>query len=506
MMTDLDHQHSQLDIDMKILSVNVQPTTDTSLPAFDNTKLVAMNTCPTWGILRYTQHKTTKGTGRAMALEAGAAAHEVFAAHRLYYLLEYARDYYTEFNHEFIRTTIDSAGQRIFGQHRFGEMVASINQSEDFRTRCNQFALTALYNSGFYDDPRDKRRTTTNIEEMCIAYMDRMDFRDRLPVMFSNGFVGIEIPVDVTITIDYINDLGEDAQLVCRFIGKADGVHYTDKTKKLIRVHENKTAFRLGEAWERSWDTNHQPTGYMIALTAMLNKQITQSEMLGTTLPMPRNFSLDGTVVAAPNTTVFDLSGKDDLYFANFKDRDPLGIVKTFDHFDSYIFDSLTSISERTLARGISITKGATVERPSPGAYMARNNLAINFIRNVLQLTGAANKHVCFVAHEGAPQTNDDGALLGYTMSLGGQLPGQTALRINECWPMFEDSKNRKMVIVRKSRLRDPAKSRMFDTSNGTEFEWKFNPNDWDDPNNMTIEKWYDAWVKNGYNKLQLPK
>jgi hypothetical protein len=294
MMTDLDHQHSQLDIDMKILSVNVQPTTDTSLPAFDNTKLVAMNTCPTWGILRYTQHKTTKGTGRAMALEAGAAAHEVFAAHRLYYLLEYARDYYTEFNHEFIRTTIDSAGQRIFGQHRFGEMVASINQSEDFRTRCNQFALTALYNSGFYDDPRDKRRTTTNIEEMCIAYMDRMDFRDRLPVMFSNGFVGIEIPVDVTITIDYINDLGEDAQLVCRFIGKADGVHYTDKTKKLIRVHENKTAFRLGEAWERSWDTNHQPTGYMIALTAMLNKQITQSEMLGTTLPMPRNFSLDG--------------------------------------------------------------------------------------------------------------------------------------------------------------------------------------------------------------------
>jgi hypothetical protein len=220
------------------------------------------------------------------------------------------------------------------------------------------------------------------------------------------------------------------------------------------------------------------------------------------------NFDPDGpsSVVAAPNTTVFDLSGKDDLYFANFKDRDPLGIVKTFDHFDSYIFDSLTSISERTLARGISITKGATVERPSPGAYMARNNLAINFIRNVLQLTGAANKHVCFVAHEGAPQTNDDGALLGYTMSLGGQLPGQTALRINECWPMFEDSKNRKMVIVRKSRLRDPAKSRMFDTSNGTEFEWKFNPNDWDDPNNMTIEKWYDAWVKNGYNKLQLPK
>lgn len=222
------------------------------------------------------------------------------------------------------------------------------------------------------------------------------------------------------------------------------------------------------------------------------------------------NFDPDGPAsIPSPEKkgiTVFDMSSKPDDWFMRLKDTDPLGLEKTFDAFDSYIFDSVSSITERTLAIGIKETKGATLLRPSPGAYAARNNLAINFIRNVLQVTAKANKHVIFVAHEGAPQTNDDGALLGYTMSLGGQMPSQVALRINEVWPMFETSANKKMVICRKSRLRDPAKSRMFDTSKSTEFEWNFDPNNWDDPKNMTLAGIYDQWSKGGYEKLPMPK
>ena len=60
---------------------------DADLPAFDNTKLTAINQCPTWGIVRYGLHKTMSGGGRAMALEAGSACHEVFAALRLWQLL-----------------------------------------------------------------------------------------------------------------------------------------------------------------------------------------------------------------------------------------------------------------------------------------------------------------------------------------------------------------------------------------------------------------------------------
>lgn len=223
------------------------------------------------------------------------------------------------------------------------------------------------------------------------------------------------------------------------------------------------------------------------------------------------NFDPDGPssvpshVLEATKSHVFDLSTKDDSFFARFKDSDPLGLEKVVDHFDSFLVDSLTSVTERTLARGIDVTKGATIERPSPGAYMARNNLAINMIRNILQITGRHNKHVCFIAHEGSPQTNDDGALLGYTMALGGQLPSQAALRINECWPMFEDGKNRKMIICRKSRMRDPAKSRMFNVSKATEFEWRFDPNDWDNPKNMRIDKWYEQWQKNNFNKIDMP-
>lgn len=223
------------------------------------------------------------------------------------------------------------------------------------------------------------------------------------------------------------------------------------------------------------------------------------------------NFDPDGPssipqeMLDKTGSRVFDLSTKEDSFFARFKDHDPLGIEKVIDNFDGFVIDSLTSVTERTLARGIDVTKGATLERPSPGAYMARNNLAINLIRNILQITGKHNKHVVFIAHEGPPQTNDDGALLGYTMSLGGQLPSQTALRINECWPMFEDSKNRKMIICRKSRMRDPAKSRMFDVTKSTEFEWKFDPNDWENANNMTISRWFKQWQDNNFNKIGMP-
>lgn len=225
------------------------------------------------------------------------------------------------------------------------------------------------------------------------------------------------------------------------------------------------------------------------------------------------NFDPDGPasvpkhLIDSGEVTVFDLSGKDDSFFARLKDSDPLGLEKVMDHFDTFLCDSLTSVTERTLARGIDITKGATVERPSPGAYMARNNLAINLIRNMLRITAKHNKHICFIAHEGPPQTNDDGALLGYTMSLGGQLPSQAALRINECWPMFEDGKNRKMIICRKSRMRDPAKSRMFNVTKSTEFEWKFDPEQWDSESNkaMRIDTWYDMWKQNNYEKIGMP-
>lgn len=258
------------------------------LPSFDNTKLVAINTCPLWGIVRYTHHKTMGGMGRAMALEAGGAAHEVFAAHRLYSFREYGAGFY-DVPQERIQTAFDENGRRIFGERRFQEMLDAVDGREDYRARTQQFSLTALYNCGFYDDPGDKRRTTTNIEEMCIAYMDKYDWKARLPYWDGKLMVGVEIPVDVVVRLGY-----DDTYIIARFIGKADGLHYVDRERSALRIHENKTASRLGDAWEMSWETNHQPTGYMIALSAIVGMQIRQAEMLGTCLPLPKAYTING--------------------------------------------------------------------------------------------------------------------------------------------------------------------------------------------------------------------
>ena len=69
-----------------LISLDMRMATDEDkdLPAYDHTKLSAVNTCPTWGILRYILHKRMPNSTRAMALEAGSASHEGFAAVRLY--------------------------------------------------------------------------------------------------------------------------------------------------------------------------------------------------------------------------------------------------------------------------------------------------------------------------------------------------------------------------------------------------------------------------------------
>lgn len=276
-----------------------------SLPTFDNTKLVAINTCPLWGITRYTHHKVMNAGGRAMALEAGGAAHEFFAAHRLYSFREFGRSFYDGAGEEAIHSAFAASGERVFGAVRFNEALDTVDEREDFRTRLQQFCLTVLYNCGFYDDPGDKRRTMTNVEEMCIAYADKFSWEHKLPYWDGQLYVGVEIPVDVIIEIMYTSDTGtvyndegielpDENNITIRFIGKADGLHYSDRTRTTLRVHENKTASRLGDAWEMSWETNHQPTGYIIALAAMMNLPIREAEMLGTALPLPKSYTING--------------------------------------------------------------------------------------------------------------------------------------------------------------------------------------------------------------------
>lgn len=48
-------------------------------------------------------------------------------------------------------------------------------------------------------------------------------------------------------------------------------------------------------------------------------------------------------------------------------------------------------------------------------------------------------------------------------------------------------------------------KTRMFQTTGATEFSWVYNPDDPNDPKNMTIDKFYSAYIEGGNKKLEVP-
>lgn len=282
----------------KIVNIQVRLATpdDSHLPAYDNTKLQAINTCPTWGITRYTLHKTPTSPGRAMALEAGQACHEVFAAVRLWQLIEYD---FKERSPEFRLEAMQYHGARLFGKERFDGIILPhwLGNAEDDRTRCINFCLAALETSGFYDDPSDRRRTMSNLEEACLLYIERWDWK-RHPIWIRDADdpcsdVGIEIAFDIVLTYTYQSGRVRSY----RFIGKADGIHWRDGR---IVIGENKTASRTDVAWEMSFDMSSQITGYTLAASTWTGSIVERAIVWGLVLPLPKSNPDGGITVLHP--------------------------------------------------------------------------------------------------------------------------------------------------------------------------------------------------------------
>lgn len=216
------------------------------------------------------------------------------------------------------------------------------------------------------------------------------------------------------------------------------------------------------------------------------------------------SFDPDGTasIKGFPDVYVADFSTSANSLVESFKrSDDPLGIAKVINDFDTIIVDSLTTVGEKTLAQGISVTKGASIERPSPGAYGVRNALTLQLVKNILSLTNKHNKHVFFLAHEDAPATDDEGNIIFITMSLGGKLPNQVPLNFSEVWHLSETPKGRR-IMIRSARNIRPCKTRMFVTNGEPEFIWQY---DIDKHKGATIAGWFEQW-KLANNKIPLPK
>lgn len=240
-----------------------------------------------------------------MPLEAGSAMHEVFAAVRLWQLWWHDLKEPHRVYDESVRTDcpllIWYHGCRLFGQDRFEAMLEEVRDNEDDRTNCINFCLQSLYSSGFYDDPRDTRRTMANLEEAAIMYIDRWNFT-RNPIWVRDlcdvqSDVGIEIAFDVVITfvIETVNEAGiSDTETKhYRFCGKLDGLHLRDGA---LCVGENKTASRLDDAWRASFDMSSQITGYTLAGSVFTGVPIEKGIVWGLAIPLPKSYDNGGLV------------------------------------------------------------------------------------------------------------------------------------------------------------------------------------------------------------------
>jgi phage nucleotide-binding protein len=216
------------------------------------------------------------------------------------------------------------------------------------------------------------------------------------------------------------------------------------------------------------------------------------------------NFDPDGdaSIANRDDVDVVDLSSAKATVTEKFKSDNPLGLKAVIENYDTVIVDSMTNASQMALMHGVSLVKGATVERPSPGAYQVRNALSLQLIKNLLRLTNSMKKHIIFIAHEASPQMNSEGQVTAITIMLGGQLPEQASIDFSEVWVMTDTGKERR-IAVRPARMRKPMKSRMFDTAHSPEFVWKFNA---DTLKGDGIAEWFNNWKEAGYKKQPLPK
>jgi hypothetical protein len=272
----------------------IKPTTDLTLPWVDYSTMSAVNTCPRWGIIHSIHGKRlSAGTERVLPLEAGRAMHDVFAACRFFDLIHSIPAGEANKQHR-----IDEYARKLFATPEYPDRwftaTRYLASKEDAETRCMQMCLSLLETCGYYDDPRDNKRTQANLESAAINYVQRYPLGRFIPIL-TDTLIGIEVPFDVTIYND-------NKQPITRFIGRVDGVcidtlRPSDTTPE---VHENKTGSRIDTVWSNSFDTSNQVTGYCIAMEVMLGLPIRNVVMWGLQLPVPKSSSYSDGMMRYP--------------------------------------------------------------------------------------------------------------------------------------------------------------------------------------------------------------
>lgn len=268
------------------------------LKGYDFSMMNSINTCPMYGITRYVHNKVFTINEREMALECGELCHNCFAIYRalsIYYrgikennenLIAIGIKHIARFIQEVVMD-VDEAKAVEFCH----ELIEKAEEKTTPVAKYTIFSDFLIDNSGYYDDPDDKKRTIENIKSSLLAYLSNfLDLIIDEPVWIEDETnidtkVGIEIPFDVRVDIEFEANNALNIQVI-HFIGKLDGIHVR-KDGSLI-IHENKTASRLDDSWVGQWYNSHQITGYCLAGSYFTEQNCMQARVLGMQIPVPK--------------------------------------------------------------------------------------------------------------------------------------------------------------------------------------------------------------------------
>lgn len=207
--------------------------------------------------------------GRALALEAGEAMHQFFAAMRCWQL-------------HFVDKLPDHAmiaGMRIFGEARWKDIFKRVRKESGHINQLGTLAVEILASSGYYDDPNDSTRTISNMQTAAVVYArETLPYLESWPIWVDNPKdpnkpIGVEQIFDVVIEYD-------DGKRI-RYIGTLDGILRNRTKNDRITMAENKTASRLDKAWIESFKMRHQVTGYMACGQALFNIDMWHARVYG---------------------------------------------------------------------------------------------------------------------------------------------------------------------------------------------------------------------------------
>lgn len=236
--------------------------------------------------------------------------------------------------------------------------------------------------------------------------------------------------------------------------------------------------------------------------------------VLASTAPAPIlyiNFDPNGAASMGNRDDVhlIDLAAQGYTVLAKFEvESDPGGLKKVFEanpEIQTVVVDSLTMISELALPAAVNSCKNSTLVEPGMHGYARRNMIVYSVVRNVLKICLQYNKNVIFVAHEQKPEKDEITGRIFQSILVGGELATLMTNRISEVWYLEDTGKTRR-VTLRSNPNKRPMKTRMFDTSSGEAFDWKFDiKKPIDEQQSHTIRGWVNKWHTNGGNKISLP-